>query len=44
MKDDLKLLKFSNLYTFHRAALKFHAEALDMTTSLKKKLKEKSNK
>jgi len=44
MKDDLRLLKFSNLYTFHRAAIKFHSDALGMTGRLKKQLKEKSGK
>jgi hypothetical protein len=44
MKDDLRLLKFANLYTFHRAAIKFHTEALGMTSSLKKQLKGKSGK
>uniref|UniRef100_A0AB39CEE4 Uncharacterized protein n=1 Tax=Pseudomonas phage HRDY3 TaxID=3236930 RepID=A0AB39CEE4_9VIRU len=37
--DDLKLLKFSNLYVFHRAAMRFHSDALKSTSSLKKQLK-----
>jgi aminoglycoside phosphotransferase family enzyme len=42
--DELRLLKFSNLYTFHRAAMRFHVDACKASDSLKKQLKENTRK
>jgi hypothetical protein len=41
---DLRTLKFQNVYSFHRAALKFHSDAMGMTASLKKQLTKKVGK
>lgn len=41
---DLRTLKFQNMYAFHRATLKFHADAMGATASLKKQLTKKVGK
>lgn len=44
MHNDLQILKYTNLFTFHRALANFHGDAVKRSERLQKQLKEKTSK